>query len=311
MARNSGGAGVLSYHVSAAFPERQIAERVWATAGATGSPDFAVVIMHGVGLHSGWYGEIGDAICAIGGTNGRVSCAEFPGFGLSYDPVQGCRGYVPDCNQLVQESVACIQRARAAIGMGKKMFLMGESLGSLIVMSALVDGALEDIDGVILSGACLGLGPTLSPPAFAVAALRVLAYFRPTYVLPVNSGGEAFNRAFGDPYCAKLAREDPLTLNCAPFRVQNLITILDTMKKVQNNAPDKVRLKSLLYMHYIDDGHTSYIAAKNVIDNLKFVGEVQAFTVEGRSHQLFQDTPEITRRHIKVVTDFISEQLAV
>jgi len=63
-----GGFATVSYHPSLLSPERQITERVWQSPG--GAADVAFVILHGGSIHSGWYGEIGDALCSL--ERGRV-----------------------------------------------------------------------------------------------------------------------------------------------------------------------------------------------------------------------------------------------
>jgi len=82
-----------------------------------------------------------------------------------------------------------------------------------------------------------------------------------------------------------------------------MLTIMDTMKRVRNNAPEKVKLKSLLFMHYIHDPITSYEAARDLVDKLQFVPNIKSFPVNAQSHQLLHDVPKISRAHIKVVTD--------
>lgn len=311
MARNSGGSATLSYHPSVLSPERQIAERVWES--SVGAADVAFVILHGGGIHSGWYGEIGDALCSLPDVSVRVSCADFPSHGLSDDEVSGgeFRTYVSNFDDFATESAASIARAREAVGSDKKIFVMGESMGGLVLMSGLTDGVIHDIDGVILCGALLELAPALKVPGFMVPIIRLIALIRPRFPLPVPLGGDTYDRAFADADCAKLARNDPLSLDSAPPRAKMALGAFAAMRRVREQAPGTLKIKSLLMMHYKGDERTSFEATADIFSKLDFVHHKEMYPVDGSAHQLFQDKPKNTQVHIGVMAKFITEQVVV
>lgn len=96
MARNSGGSATISYYPSAVSPKRRIDECVWENDNTERPAEAAFVIAHDSFIHSGWYGEIGDAICNLPEVSIRVSCPDLTSHGLSDDEVPGgeLRGYV-------------------------------------------------------------------------------------------------------------------------------------------------------------------------------------------------------------------------
>lgn len=99
---------------------------------------------------------------------------------------------------------------------------MGESLGGLVLKSGLTDSVFQNVDGVVLCGALLELAPALRVAGFAIPIIRLLSFLRPTFALPVTVGGETYDRAFADPACARLAREDTLTLEIRSLLTRRL-----------------------------------------------------------------------------------------
>eukprot|EP00171_Calliarthron_tuberculosum_P002939 IDg2939t1 len=287
MAPNDGGKSELTYHTSALRPSLHIAERVWVPeAPAVAS----LVVIHGGTWHSGWFGPLGDMISALPGMPVRVSAPDLPAHGLSDNVIDGMRLCVPDFSELADEALAAVARARAAVGDDAKVFLLGESMGGMVAMCALVDKGLE-VDGLILCGALLAFAPLLRPPAVILPILRVVAYFWPHAVFPSDIGGDTFDMAFGDPAMARLAHEDPLVCDKAPARIGNGVQLINAMHRVRKEAPDAVNINSVLFMHYTGDVRTSYEDAKGLVESLVHVDDKVFHSVDGTAHQLFQDVP--------------------
>lgn len=182
-------------------------------------------------------------------------------------------------------------------------------MGGLVLMSGLTDGVIRDVDGIILCGAVLELAPALAVPGFMVPIIRLIALLRPRFALPMATGGETYDRVFADPACARLARADPLTLDKEPPRASMALGAFTAMRRVREEAPAVLKIKSLLLMHYKGDERTSFEAIRDTFHKLDFVNHKEMYPVDGIAHQLFQDTPENTEVHINVLAEFISQQI--
>lgn len=170
--QGDGGNSTVSSHPNASRPELNIKERAWdvknSTPGGSAATSAAVaglVIIHGGNWHSGWFGELGDLLSSpLYGV--RVSAPDLPSHGLSDDVVSPYRAYVPDFVEYTKEVIAAVDRARAAVPEGAPVFLLGESMGGLSVLQALVlnDEATLKVDGLLLCGALVRVAPEILPP---------------------------------------------------------------------------------------------------------------------------------------------------
>lgn len=302
MPQNDGGTSQVEYHDSVVYPRLRIAERVWQPAKL---PNAALVIAHGGTWHGGWFGELGDKLCSQSEATIRVSCADHLSHGLSDDVETNMRGYVPNFADIVKELGAAIKRARAAIGESKPIFLLGESMGGLAVLSGLTEQVVSDVEGIILCGALIEFSPALKPPRFLIPLFKFAATIYPTMPIPLPIGGETFDRAFGSSEAAKFAREDPLVCDTALPRVGMISSTLDALFRVHRNGPEKINVKSILFMHYTKDERTDYAEARCIVESFEKVQDKVMHPVEGTAHQLFQDVPEKTSQHIQTVVDFL------
>ncbi len=92
--------------------------RVWRTdASAT------LLILHGLGAHSGWFIDMGNALAARGL---NVWVVDHRGFGRS----EGPRGHVADYRRYLEDSDAVVEAVRAAQP-ETPVFLLGHSMGAI------------------------------------------------------------------------------------------------------------------------------------------------------------------------------------
>lgn len=241
--RNSGGRSTTSSYPSATSYKNSvnIVERVWEVpAGFTAKA--GLVIVHGGTWHSGWFGELGDLLSSAD-YSVRVSAPDLIAHGLSDDVIPGCRSYCPDFAEHAEEVRAAVARARASLPERTPIFLLGESMGGLCALQHLIMHD-TDVDGVILCGAVIQVAPALLPPQIVVSALKGISWLLPTMAVPGEDvGGDTFDRAFGDPAVAPVARADPLVADKAPQRLGYMMGALDAMDLVKRDAAKKIKVR--------------------------------------------------------------------
>lgn len=101
-----------------------------------------------------------------------------------------------------------------------------------------------DVDGMILCGAVLKIAPALLPPRVIMPVLMVVAWLLPTTAVPGQDiGGDTFETAFGDPAVAPVAREDPLVIDKEPPRLGYMMSAMNAMDLVTQEAA-KIQVNS-------------------------------------------------------------------
>ena len=121
-------------------------ERSWPVAGAKA----AVVIVHGLGEHSGRYDYVARSMNAKGYA---VYAQDIRGHGQSI----GFPGHIPDDpDRLIADVVEECLRVRGAYD---EVFLLAHSLGTLIALPAVARAPWGTLRGLVLSGTALRPGP--------------------------------------------------------------------------------------------------------------------------------------------------------
>ncbi len=92
--------------------------RVWRTSGPA-----TLLILHGLGAHSGWFIDMGNALAARGL---NVWAVDHRGFGRS----EGPRGHVLDYRRYLEDIDAVVEAVRAAQP-ETRLFLLGHSMGGI------------------------------------------------------------------------------------------------------------------------------------------------------------------------------------
>ncbi|MDP8256279.1 MAG: lysophospholipase [Candidatus Alcyoniella australis] len=132
-----------------------------------------IVVSHGLGDHSGRYGEIVEHLLPHGYS---LWIPDHRGHGRS----EGIRGHVDRFYQYIDNLHLSVDMAKHALDEGQKLFLFGHSMGGLIAIRfALLYP--ETIDGVIVSSPALGLANPV--PWYRQMTANVLSKLKPTKVL--------------------------------------------------------------------------------------------------------------------------------
>jgi len=114
-----------------------------------------LIIAHGLGEHSGRYGNLFERLIPAGLS---VWALDFCGHGQS----QGKRGHIDTFDQFILDLKKLVKKCRNDAPRGKKIFLLGHSMGGLIAMRY-CQRFSDTIDGVVASSP--GLGMKVQVPA--------------------------------------------------------------------------------------------------------------------------------------------------
>lgn len=136
-------------------------------------PRFRVVVSHGLGEHSGRYGNVAEALCPLGAS---LWIHDHRGHGRS----QGKRGHVSDFNDYVHDLKTMVAMAAAEGKETLPTLLLGHSMGGLIALS-FARQYPKNIAGLIVSSPLLGVEPP--PPAALQGLVRLLSVLWPTLSL--------------------------------------------------------------------------------------------------------------------------------
>jgi alpha-beta hydrolase superfamily lysophospholipase len=160
-----------------------------------GDPRGVLAVVHGFGEHSGRYGNLANRLVPRGWA---VYGFDHRGHGRS----PGQRGHIRFWADY-REDVRRFLRFVEAQDVPRPLFLMGHSLGGLIVLECALRGLLG-LRGVIASAPALvqtGVSPLL------VTASRILSRVWPRFSLEARLDADLISR---DPEVVKAYREDPL-----------------------------------------------------------------------------------------------------
>ena len=158
-------------------------------------PHALVLIVHGLGEHSGRYETVAQQ---LNGWGFAVRSFDLCGHGLS----SGAPGSLPDENRLLDDLATVIDRSRAAVAPGLPIVLLGHSLGGLIA-ARFVSLKLRAVEGLVLSSPALDPGLN----AFQKLLLATLPKIAPN--LRVGNGLDASYLSH-DPAVVAAYRADPL-----------------------------------------------------------------------------------------------------
>lgn len=129
-----------------------------------------MVIAHGLGEHSGRYSHIIDRIVNMGIS---VWALDHRGHGQS----DGKRGHVDSIDQYLNDLEKMIGVAKTDMPAKMKFFLLGHSMGGLIVLN-FVEKHTKIADGVIASSP--GLSPGMKVPVIKGAVAKILSRIWPS-----------------------------------------------------------------------------------------------------------------------------------
>lgn len=156
--------------------------RAWISQNST--PKGSVYLVHGLGEHSGRYGDLADELNQSGY---HLVGFDLRGHGLS----EGPRGHTPDYNDLLDDIQTLIQHSRERFSFNLPEFLYGHSLGGNLVLNFGLQRSPQ-LFGMIVTSPLLKTA--FEPPKAKLFAARVLSQILPALTLKSGLETEALSR---------------------------------------------------------------------------------------------------------------------
>lgn len=261
----------------------RLAIRRWPAAAGTFKA--SIVLQHGGGWHSGYFGELGTALSRKGyevvamDTMGH-GFSEGPGGKLQWDHLRVAQ---EDLRQLVASTP-------------KPVVLFAESMGAVIGTTLAIENL---VDAYVASGGLFQLEKKTAPPALATAMLVAVGWLFPDFKVTLPSLNDTFDSAFGDPRWAQAARADPnIVVNA--FYAGSMSQVLREARQIRRKASSVTC--PLLVMHSKADTRTAFAAAETFFQKVASTDK-RLIAYDNASHQLYQDTEANVAR---TISDFLS-----
>jgi len=238
-----------------------------------------VVLVHGLGEHSGRYGKL---IRTLNENGFAVYAFDWPGHGRS----PGKRGHTT-----IEQAMDIIDSIIEELN--ERPFLFGHSLGGLTVIRY-AETRPEVIRGVIASSPALAKSP--ETPGFMVALAKFLGRIAPGLTLSNGIKPELLSRS---PEVVKAYTEDPLVHDRVSARLGR--SIFENMEKAHWEA-DKIKVPVLLLVG-TGDVITPPGGSRRLFEELK-VEDKELKEFPGAYHEIFED-PEWGDEFHSFVVDWL------
>ena len=238
-----------------------------------------IVLVHGLGEHSGRYGKLIEML----NKNGfAVYTFDWPGHGKS----PGKRGHTS-----VEEAMEIIDSIIEELN--EKPFLFGHSLGGLTVVRY-AETRPDRIRGVVASSPALAKSP--ETPGFMVALAKFLGRVAPGLTLSNGIRPELLSR---NPEAVKAYVEDPLVHDRISAKLGR--SIFENMEKAHREA-EKIKVPVLLLVG-TGDVITPPEGSRRLFEELK-VEDKELKEFPGAYHEMFED-PEWGNEFHRFVVDWL------
>lgn len=241
-----------------------------------------MVIAHGLGEHSGRYGNVVERLLPKGIT---LWALDHRGHGQS----DGSRGHILAFGQYINDLQTMIELSKRELPEGMKCFLLGHSMGGLIVLNfALQHPGM--IDGVIVSSPVLGI--KVKVPVIKRALGKFMSSIWPGMTL----GNEVdASKISHDEAVVRAYENDPLVHDRVSARW--FTEFLSAMEEV-NRLCSKLQIPILMQVGG-DDELVDTDASKTFFENLTLEDKT-LYLYDGLYHEIYNE-PEDQRD--RVLTD--------
>ncbi len=186
---------------------RVLCVRRWPESDAGGRPWASVLIVHGLGEHSGRYEHVGAQLTEAGL---QVQAVDLRGFGSSAGPRADVETWAEFEDDVGSRVDALRAEATASGDPARPIAVFAHSMGGLIATGALIDG-LATPDLLVLSAP----GIDSSDGWLLRQAARLAQRFRPTLRVYGRIRGDLLSR---DPDVGRRLNADPMTVASATAR---------------------------------------------------------------------------------------------
>ncbi|KAE9062682.1 hypothetical protein PF010_g29299 [Phytophthora fragariae] len=249
-----------------------------------------VIVLHGVNSHSGRNNKFMVEVLQHGFL---VAGLDHEGMGRS----DGRHGYFSSVGMLVDDAMAFVDLVKAKYP-GKKVFLLGGSLGGLMILHALSKGGPKLVDGAVILCPATEIHKASRPSHLMEAIGRLLQEYMPKLPLvKANSGKNSHPEVAAAIDAEKHA--DPLYYP-GKMRVGTGLALLEGITSIQ----DKLQLIETPYLLQHGTADQACSVTGSAALHLKTRSADKTFkTYEGGHHDLASEPPRIRDA---VVRDFVA-----
>ena len=233
-----------------------------------------LVIAHGLGEHSGRYQNVVNRLLPA---NYSLWIPDHRGHGQS----AGKRGHVLNFEQYLLDLRLVVEMAREGLPEGRKIFLLGHSMGGLIALY-FAQQHPDLIDGVIASSP--GLGMIIKVPAVKNVLGKVMSFIWPGLSLGNELDATKISR---DEGVVNAYQNDPLVHDRVSARW--FTEMLSTMEEVNRQAS---RVQIPVLMQVAGDDHlVNAQSGKQFFENLT-VADKTLYMYDGLYHEIYNELDE-------------------
>jgi len=251
-----------------------------------------MVIVHGLGEHSGRYLELADHLAALGFS---LWILDLRGHGQS----GGKRGHVDSFDDYARDVGDILDQARMKPSGDTPMFLLGHSMGGLIsILTALK--YQDQLDGLVLSSPAVGAAAGL--PTYKDVALRCLARLAPRLGINNELDPHYVSR---DPDTVKRYMADPLVHD--RISTSWYVQFMAAIEHVFNHCA-QLQLPTLIQAA----GDDRLVSTKAVEDFFKklVMADRQLTVFQGLFHEIYNETAAERQTVISALTAWLQDRIA-
>jgi alpha-beta hydrolase superfamily lysophospholipase len=235
-----------------------------------GEPAAVVLLVHGLGEHSGRYAHVAEALVGAGYA---VHALDHRGHGKS----DGKRVYVKSYDELMRD-LAMFRAHVEAQHPGRPLVVLGHSMGGNLAIGHVLDHQ-EGVTGMVLSGPALKVGDDLSPAKVKIftAVARIAPGFRPE-----GLDATSISR---DPAVVAAYQADPLVFT-GKITAGLGAALIGAMQRLPHRYGE-LRLP-VLVLHGTDDQLAS-VAGSHEFEAGAVNAEVTTHYYDGLYHEVFNE----------------------
>lgn len=250
-----------------------------------------ILIVHGIGEHSGRYRRLTEVLNADGAS---IFSYDHRGHGLS----SGKRGHVDRFQDYINDLELMMDKFRSALSSQVPFFLLGHSMGGLIVLNYAQQGG-EQVDGVIVSAP--GLKAAIKPPGAKILAARVMSVLAPSFSFDNELDPTLLSH---DEKAVDSYVNDPL--------VHRQITArwgIEFMKTAEHTLKDAPLLKTPVLMQVAgDDRLVSPEACRVFFQNVSSEDKTLRF-YDGLYHEIYNENEDLRKPVISDLQSWLNDHL--
>lgn len=251
-----------------------------------------MVIAHGLGEHSGRYGNVIERLLPKGIS---LWIPDHRGHGQS----EGRRGHVLNFEQYISDLRLSVELARKDLTENLRCFLLGHSMGGLIAIY-FAQRFPELVDGVVVSSPALGMA--IEVPGFK----KVLGSFM-SYIWPSLTMGNELDatKISHDPNVVNGYKNDPLVHDRVSARF--FTEFLSAMETVHQQAAS-LNIPILLQVAG-DDYLVSARSSRQFFEKLKLQDKTLC-VYDGQYHEIYNELEDQRKPVFKDLEKWLDDQLA-